>query len=81
MYTQEASRSRSLLLDQKSKVKKQIYQNSKLQDIIDKEQAIQLNLLEDSKEMGKLLVIPTLNIPDLERGGIATTGYLANFTA
>ena len=54
----------------------------RLQDIGQtKEQAIQLNLLEDSKEIGKTSGdTEQLNIPDLERGGIISgpdSGYLA----
>lgn len=54
----------------------------RLQDIGQtKEQAIQLNLLEDSKEIGKTPGdTEQLNIPDLERGGIMSgpdSGYLA----
>ena len=54
----------------------------RLQDIGQtKEQAIQLNLLEDNKEIGKTPGdTEQLNIPDLERGGIMSgpdSGYLA----
>ena len=54
----------------------------RLQDIGQtKEQAIQLNLLEDSKEIGKTSGdTEQLDIPDLERGGIISgpdSGYLA----
>tara|TARA_B100002019_G_scaffold1336_1_gene1048 strand:- start:485 stop:2791 length:2307 start_codon:yes stop_codon:yes gene_type:complete len=54
----------------------------RLQDIGQtKEQAIQLNLLEDSKEIGKTSDdTEQLDIPDLERGGIISgpdSGYLA----
>ena len=54
----------------------------RLQDIGQtKEQAIQLNLLEDSKEIGKTSGDnEQLDIPDLERGGIISgpdSGYLA----